>query len=111
MIRRWIPLTWSLAALLLAHTVGPAVARGGDWMFKPSYYSNSPLRGVPTGPDRFIRGPYYTPQYGSFVRYGHRHHHSYLGSGAGFGSGFGSGFGGWDHSYQHESWIQFGEQF
>ena len=81
----------------------PAMA--DDWMFHDSAYSYSPRRGVEFGPDRFSRGPYYTPQYGGFIRSGFRNLHGGAGGWGGWGGGA------WDYSNHFESWWQFGGQY
>jgi hypothetical protein len=75
--------------------------RADDWMFHRSAYSYSPRWGQEHGPNRFARGPYYTPQFGGVVRSGYRHLNTNVG---------GRGWSG-DYSSHFESWYQVGGQY
>jgi hypothetical protein len=99
-----------LSMVLLATVVFVDAANADDWMFHGSAYSHSPKWGREVGPNRFSRGPYYTPQYGGYYRSGYRH---LYGNGGGWGGGWGGGCGGGsgDFSNYFESWWQTGGQF
>ena len=76
-------------------------ARAAGWMFRGSYYTNSPSRGQEVGANRFARGIYYTAPRGMYFRSGYRNLHSHI-----YAGGYSS-----DHVNIRESWFQYGEQF
>ena len=102
-----LPTGNAMKSILVALIVAAAFLASGrtagadDWIFHESAYSYSPRWGQEFGPNRFARGPYYTPQYGGFIRSGYRNLNSNVG---------GRGWNG-DYSNHFESWYQVGEQY
>jgi hypothetical protein len=92
-----------LFAAILFIAATSSTVRADDWIYHGSAYSHSPRWGREVGPNRFTRGPYYSPQSGGFYRGGYRNTY-----GGGWSGGWG---GGWNYDNHAESWWQTGSMW
>jgi hypothetical protein len=102
MMRNFVKLALSIAAMSAALAVGQPAHAANSWIFQPSYYSHDPVVDVKIGPERYhFAGPNFTRPQGEFIRSGYRSVQGIIQVGNS----------GTDQLQYFESWVQGGVEF